>query len=134
MSLKAFVKLFMQEMPAARNLFIYNMLYIIMEGGKCSLSETQYKTQYRRVYRHLDFLINKALENNNSLFTIEEIRKRIFEETGFHFHVSTLKKYFKKCLDEFGDAPIEELYRLNPRYYERKKVKPPRNYSQSEQD
>ena len=105
-----------------------------MEKEECPNQEISHDTQYRRVYRHLDFLINKALENNNSLFTIEEIRKKLFEETGFRFHTGTLKKYIKKCLDKYGESPLEELYRFNMEYYEKRNVKPPRNYSQSEVD
>jgi len=99
-----------------------------MEKEECPNPEISHDTQYRRVYRHLDFFINKALENNDSLFTIEEIRKKLFEETSFRFHMGTLKKYLKKCLDKYGEAPLEELCILNPEYYEKRKVKPPRNY------
>jgi hypothetical protein len=84
------------------------------------------ETQYGRIYRHLDYFLEKAIDDNDALMTIEQIREKLFEETGYHLNVGTLKNYLKKCQEEFGLAPLEEIYRINPEYFDNVKVKAPR--------
>lgn len=90
-------------------------------------------TQHMRIYRHLDYFIEQAIKGRGkALFNLQQIREILFEETGFRFQVGTLKKYLKKCIEKYGESPLDELYRLNPNYYTKRKVKPPRNYLESE--
>ena len=84
---------------------------------------------YRSCYRNLDYYLQRALEGREeSDFSIEEIRVLLHEETGFKFHKETIRKYVRYQEDQFGIAPLQEVYRFNPPYYREKNVKPPRRY------
>jgi len=95
-----------------------------MSDKKTRLSSAEYGT----VHRHIDYYIQRVVGSSDSVFNLDELRKLIAEETGFRFWKKTLRKYLRRCEEELGEAPLQELYRLNPEYFQKFKVKAPNPY------
>ena len=72
---------------------------------------------YSTTQAHLDYYFQKLIDSPDSLFTIQELRDMLQDEVGFRFQTRTLKKYLRECQEKFGQAPLQEVYRLNPDYY-----------------
>ena len=104
------------------------------------------RSLHKQVYRHLDYFIRSSLDGDDyflqdflsqepkehDAYRIEEIRKKLFEKTGFRFNVDTLRKHITKQLKRYGMTPLEELngglFRINPDYYEMVVPGPGRGY------
>ena len=83
---------------------------------------------YQMAQRHLDYYIQKVVDLPDALITADQLREMVYLETGFRLQKDTIRRYLQKCEENKGEAPMEELYRLNPRYFEKVKVKAPNPY------
>jgi hypothetical protein len=99
-------------------------------GLKKTPSHKKGDAYYSVVRYHLHFFLDQTLDHtHDSVYTMNEIRKKIDEKTGVLFHGATIKKYLEKYKEKYGESPLCQVgdkYRLNHCYYSYAKIKPPR--------
>jgi len=84
--------------------------------------------EYQMARRHTDYFIKRVIDSDDALYSIRDLQDLLIKEIGFRIQKRTIRNYIDKCLEKYGDAPLEELFRLNPKYFEKQKVKPPNPY------
>jgi hypothetical protein len=92
-------------------------------SGRPENQGKHYETEYRRVYRHLDRYFERVFFANDEVLDLGEIARRLKKETSHQIGLKTLVRYLERCRDKCGEAPLDEVYRLNPRYFEKRKAK-----------
>jgi hypothetical protein len=52
----------------------------------------------------------------------------LLEKSKFRIKPDTLSKEMRKFMKRYGEAPVEPLYKVNQKFFERHPPKPPKHY------
>ena len=101
---------------------------LLKNWGESATNEPPYTTKHNRVYRHLDFILQEALQDVFEPITLDEIRERIGQTTGVKIGTKTILKQLPKLTEKLGESPlckVGDKYRLNRCLYNYARIKPP---------
>jgi hypothetical protein len=101
-----------------------------MASKRCSTPE--YTREYWKFKRHLDYYLQESLGlkdgDFDAMYSQSQIIDLLLEKTGFRILPETLSRALKKLGKNYGEVPLEPLYKINRGFFERHPPKAPKEY------